>query len=143
MKKSVLKTLTLAAAVAVAAPMLAVAADAPEGKRGPREAGKGMMGERLSEVLGKLNLTEEQKTKIEAQKAKLREHMEANREKFKAARDGSDEQKAELRKAMGEKMKEMMDGVRAVLTDEQKKKLAELMPAREGEGKGRRKGAEK
>jgi Spy/CpxP family protein refolding chaperone len=142
MTQSVLKTLTFIAALTVAAPMLATAGDAPAGKRGPRDAGKGMMGERFNEVLSKLDLTEEQKTKIDAQKAKFREYMEANKEKFKAAREGSDEQKAELRKSVGEKMKEMMEGIRGVLTDDQKKKFAELMPAREGDGKGRRRGKE-
>jgi len=141
--ESLRRTLTLLAALAVAAPFIATAGDAPAGKRGVREAGKGMIGERLNEALAKLDLTEEQKKKVESLKAKLREYMEANRDKFKAAREGSDQQKAELRKEMGEKMREMMEGIRAVLTDEQKKKLAELMPGREGgKGRERRKGGE-
>lgn len=125
--------------------MLATAGDAPGNKRGHRDGVRGPMGERFNEALAKLDLTEEQKKKIEAVKAKFREYMEANKEKFKAAREGSDEQKAELRKNMGEKMKEMMEGIRGVLTEEQKKKFAEMMPARDGEGKGRarRKGSER
>ena len=140
MKHSVLKTLTLIVAVGVAAPMFVSGADAPEGKRGQ---GKGAMGQRMNEALEKLNLTEDQKAKVEACKAKLQEYMQAHGEELKAAREETDpEKKRAAFKGMMEKMQEMRDGIRAALTDEQKKKFDELMPARHGEGKGQRKDGE-
>jgi Spy/CpxP family protein refolding chaperone len=141
MKPPVLKTLTFAAALCVAVPMSASGADAPAGKRG---AAKGAMGGKLDEALGKLDLNEEQKTKVEACKAKFRDYMQSHAEELKAAREETDpEKKREAMKGLFGQMKEMMDGIRAVLTDAQKKKLDELMPARmgDGKGKGRAKGA--
>jgi Spy/CpxP family protein refolding chaperone len=134
MKRSVLKTLAIIVALCVTAPMFVVAGEkAAGGKRGEGRAGA--VGARLDEALGKLNLTDEQKTKVEACKAKFHEYVKAHAEDMKAAREGTDEQKKhEVRKAFGEKMKEMMDGIRAVLTDEQKKKFEEAMPARGAHG---------
>jgi len=146
MKQSVLKTLTLAVAVGVAAPMLAFSADAPEGKRGNREGGKGAVGARFDEALGKLDLTAEQKTKVDAAKAKLQEYMKAHAEELKAAREETDQEKKRAAfKGMMEKMQEMRESIRGALTDEQKKKFDELVPARmgKGEGKGRAKGGDK
>ncbi|MBI5395028.1 MAG: Spy/CpxP family protein refolding chaperone [Verrucomicrobia bacterium] len=135
MKHSALKTLALIAALCVAAPMLVSGADAPEGKRG---AGKGAMGAKFDEALGKLNLTDEQKTKVEACKAKFRDYMQAHGEELKAAREETDpEKKRAAFKGVMEKMQEMRDGIRGVLTDDQKKKFDELLPARHGDGKGK------
>jgi Spy/CpxP family protein refolding chaperone len=134
MKHSVLKTLALIVALCVAAPMFVTAGEkAAGGKRGEGRAGA--MGARLDEALGKLSLTDEQKTKIETCKAKFQEYMKAHAEDMKTAREGTDEQKKkEVRRAFGEKRKEMIDGIRAVLTDEQKKKFEEAMPALGGRG---------
>lgn len=135
MKRSILTTLTLAAALCVTIPMFVSGADAPEGKRGH---GKGAMGAKLDEALGKLDLTADQKTKIDAAKAKLQEFRQAHADELKAAQEETDpEKKRAAFKGMMEKMKEMMDGIRAVLTDEQKKKFEELMPARHGKGHGK------
>lgn len=140
MKHSVLKTLTLIVALGVAAPVFVSGADAPEGKGGK---GKGMPGQRMNEALEKLNLTEEQKTKIEACKAKMHEYMQAHAEEFKAAREETDpEKKRAVFQGMMQKMQEFREEIRALLSDEQKKKFDELMPARHGEGKGQRKGGE-
>ena len=133
MKRSILKTLTFVAALCVAAPMLSTAADAPEGKRGK-------MGGRLDEVLGKLDLTADQKAKVDAAKAKMAEYMKAHAEELKAAREATDpEKKQAAMKGMMEQMKQLRESITAVLTDEQKKKFAELMPARgPGQGQGKR-----
>ncbi|MBM3887681.1 MAG: hypothetical protein FJ388_01005 [Verrucomicrobia bacterium] len=142
MKHSVLKILALIVALGVAAPMLVPAGEKnAEGKRGAR--GAAMMA-KLDEALGKLSLTEVQKTKIEACKAKYQEYVKAHGEEFKAARGGADEQKKrEAKKGWFEKWQEMMDGIRAVLTDEQKKKLEEAMPARGARGDRGKPGAKR
>ncbi|MCX7827188.1 MAG: Spy/CpxP family protein refolding chaperone [Verrucomicrobiae bacterium] len=129
MKQSVLKTVAWVVALCVAAPVFATAGEkAAGGKRG--EGRVGAMDAKLDETLAKLNLTEEQKTKIEACKAKFREFMKEHAADMKAAREGTDEQKKrEVRKTLMEKLKERRDGIRAVLTDEQKKKFDEEMPA--------------
>ncbi|MBI5684240.1 MAG: Spy/CpxP family protein refolding chaperone [Verrucomicrobia bacterium] len=134
MKRTILKTLTLIAALCVAAPMIATAADAPEGKQG---RGKGAMAGKLDEVLGKLDLTAEQKTKVDAAKAKLGEYMKSHAEELKAAREATEpEKRREALKGMMGQMKQTRDEIRAVLTDEQKKKFDELMPAYQGKGRG-------
>ncbi len=141
MKKTVLKTLTLIVAIGVAAPMLAAAADAPEGKRG-----KGAPGRRFDEALSKLDLTADQKPKVDAAKSKLTEYRKAHAEELKAAREETDpEKKRAAFKGVTEKMMEVREEIRSVLTDEQKKKFDELLPARmgEGKGKGQRKGGDK
>ena len=135
MKRTILKTVTLIAALCVAAPMFVSGADAPEGKRGH---GKGAIAGKLDEALGKLDLTADQKTKIDAAKAKLGEYMKAHAEELKAAREATDpEKKREAFKGAMEQMKQTRDEIRSILTDEQKKKFDELMPARQGKGHGK------
>jgi len=130
MKRSVLKSALLIVVFCVAVPMFVA-------------AGEKAADAKLDEVLGKLNLTEEQKTKIEACEAKFREYKQANQEKRKAARGETDSQKRrEAVKNMREKHQEMMDGIRTVLTDEQKKKFEEAMPAQGARGdRGRKPGS--
>ncbi len=123
--------------------------------RGPKGE-RGNPGERLTKAL---NLTADQQAKVkaifdEAQKER-KAKMEANREKFKAAKESGEKPDHEKmkahREAMMKEMKAKRDEVNgkieAILTAEQKTKFTEIkakmkerMEARGKEGKGAPKG---
>lgn len=137
MKSFITKTLTLGLALLAAATWSASAAE--EGK------GSGKMqqrGEALKAALDKLNLNEDQKAKIKAitdkAAAEGREFMQAHAEELKAAKEANDHEKMKTIFApMMEKRKALLDEIKAVLTDEQKQKLAESLPAH-GEHHGKK-----
>lgn len=135
MKLSLIQSLALGLALTVTTPGLVSAAD-DGGKAGRHGRG----GDRLQAALEKLNLTDDQKAKIQVIKEKANAEREAfmkeHAEELKAAKDSNDREK--MRAVMGplmEKMKATMEEIKKVLTDEQKQKLAEAMPAFGGHGK--------
>ncbi len=137
--------LTVAAAALLVIPNLQAqdkpadkpAGDKPAGERPPGgRPGGGRMGnpeERLKMMTERLGLTQEQQDKIKAIYAKNADKTKALREK--GFQNLSDDEKKE----MGELRKAEMEEVSAVLTDEQKKKLAEGRRGGPG-GEGRRRG---
>ncbi|MBN2584441.1 MAG: Spy/CpxP family protein refolding chaperone [Planctomycetes bacterium] len=108
--------------------------------REPRFGGRQQMSvAQLNRLLGQLDLNAEQKEKIaelqktyEKKQAEQREKMAAVREKMQSAgedqekRDAARNEMRELSTAGGESWKQLMEGTKAVLTDEQKKKFEEL-----------------
>jgi Spy/CpxP family protein refolding chaperone len=130
MKTSVLKTLALGCALAMVAPALAPGGDkAAGGKRGGGLAP-------VEEALAKIELTAQQKTKVEECKTKFREYTRARQEDAKATKRNSDPtQKRQDAKGLAEKRQELIDGIRAVLTEEQKKTFDEALP-KPARGKG-------
>ncbi|MCX6910751.1 MAG: Spy/CpxP family protein refolding chaperone [Verrucomicrobia bacterium] len=134
MKTSVLKMLALGCALALVAPSFALGGD--KGAGGKRDGGLG----HVEEALAKLELTTQQKTKIEDCKTKFRDYLRACHEEAKAAKQDNDPaKKRQAAKGLAEKRQELTDGIRAVLTDEQKKTFDEAMPKPAARGKGRAK----
>ena len=135
MKLSVIKMLALGFALTVTAPWIASAAD--EGGKG---GGRGRGGERLQAALEKLNLNDDQKAKIKDimdkaaadRQAFVKEHAD----ELKAAKESGDQDKMRsIFAPMMEKRKATMEQIKAILTDEQKQKLMEAMPAHGDHGK--------
>jgi Spy/CpxP family protein refolding chaperone len=132
MKESLLRTLVLGCVIALVAPSSVLGKDKGVGG-GKHDGGMGA----IEEALSKLQLTAQQKTKIEECKTKFRDCLSAYQEEAKQAKRSNDpEKKKEIAKSIAEKRREMMDGIRAVLTDEQKKTFDEAMPKRGAHGKG-------
>lgn len=132
MKTSVLKALALGCALALVTPLFVLGKDKGAGG-GKHDGGMGA----IDEALSKLQLTAQQKTKIEECKTKFRDCLSTYQEEAKQAKRSNDpEKKKEVAKSIAEKRREMMDGIRAVLTDEQKKTFDEAMPKRGARGKG-------
>ena len=128
MQLSLVKTLALGAILIATAPLCSYAADEGAGHK------RGHHGEQLQATLDKLSLTDDQKAKIKVVTDKLKADNEAYMKEhgadLKAAREAGDKEKMKtLMGPMMEKRKASMDEIKAVLTDEQKTKLAELMPA--------------
>ena len=132
MKFSVIKMLALGFALTVTAPWIASAAD--EGGKG---GGHGR-GEWLQAALDKLNLSDDQKAKIkdimDKAAADRQEFMKEHADELKAAAGDRDKMRSVFA-PMREKMKATMEQIKALLTDEQKQKLAESMPAHGEHGK--------
>lgn len=135
MKLYLIQSLALGLALTVTTPGLVSAAD-DGGKAGKHGRG----GDRLQAALAKLNLTDDQKVKVKVIMDKAGAEREAfmkeHADELKAARDSNDREK--MHAVMGpmmEKMKATLEEIKAVLTDEQKQKLAEAMPAHGGHGK--------
>lgn len=155
MKKFTLLTAAIA--------LIAVAAVQAEDKPAPKkhEGGRPMMEQLLPPMaVEKLNLTADQKAKLDELNAGFKKDMEqykkdhpvseADREAMKKARESGDK---EAMKAAREKLAETMKGAieirkgymekfKATLTDEQKKQLEEMRPHR-GPGAGGEKKHEK
>lgn len=107
--------LTLALALTVCAKAYSAEGEkAPRGKRGP--GAMGMMGGGVF-LPRNLELTDEQKTKIEAIRKEARE---ANEKIL------TDEQKKALKEAMEKRSREAFQSVRSSFTDEQKTKMEDL-----------------
>lgn len=133
MRTSVLKMLVLGCAVALVAPSFTLGGDKGAG-------GKHGLGP-IDDALAKLELTDQQKKKIEDCKAKFRDYMQAHQEEMKTAKQSDDPaKKKQAAKGMREKRNELIDGIRDVLTDEQKKTFDEAMPKPDAHGKGGAKG---
>ena len=132
MKTSVLKTLALGCALALVAPSFALGKDKGAGG-GKRDGGTGA----VEKALAKLQLTAQQKTKIEDCKTKFHEYLRACQEERKVAQKSNDAaKKKQAAKGLVEKRQELLDGIRAVLTDEQKKTFDEALPKPTKRGKG-------
>ena len=134
MKLSLIKMLALSLALTVTTPLIASAAD--EGGKGAKHG----RGEWLQGALEKLNLSDDQKAKIKSimdkAAADREEFTKAHAEELKAAKDSGDRDKMRaLFAPMMEKRKATMEEIKAVLTDEQKQKLAASMPAHGEHGK--------
>ncbi len=133
MKTSVLKMLVLGCVVAWMMPSFASGGD--KGADGKRGLGP------VEDALAKVQLTDQQKKKIEDCKTKFRDFMQAHQEEMKAAKQGDDPaKKKQGAKALREKRQELIDGIREVLTDDQKKTFDEAMPKPGAHGKGNAKG---
>jgi Spy/CpxP family protein refolding chaperone len=129
MKACVLKMLVLGCVVALWAPSFALGGD--KGAGGKRGLGP------VEDALAKLELTDQQKKKIEDCKAKFRDFMQAHQDEMKAAKQSDDPaKKRQAAKSMREKRQELIDGIREVLTDEQKKTFDEAMPKPPAHDKG-------
>ena len=103
------------------------------GRGGQEQGGRGQMPSpeaRVEQLDKALSLTDEQKTKIKEIYTKAGEEMRA------AMKEGGGDREAARGKMM-ERMRATRDQVRAVLTDEQKKKFDE-MPQRGGGDQGGR-----
>ncbi|MBI5687748.1 MAG: Spy/CpxP family protein refolding chaperone [Verrucomicrobia bacterium] len=138
MRTSVLRMLVLGCALVLAAPSFALGKE--KGAGGRRAGALGP----VEEALAKLELTAQQKTKIEECKTKFNDYVRASQEELKAGRKDNDPAKRrQAVKGLAEKRQELMDGIRAVLTDEQKKKFDEAMPKPAARGKGGAKGKPK
>lgn len=132
MKTSVLKMLALGGALALMAPSFALAKD--KGAGGKR--GGGPLAP-VEEALAKLELTAQQKTKIEDCKAKFGDYLRATHEDAKNAKKENDPaKKRQAAKGLADKRQELLDGIRAVLTDEQKKQFDDALPKPAARGKG-------
>jgi periplasmic protein CpxP/Spy len=134
MKLSVIQMLALGVALTVSASWVASAAD--EGGQG----GKRGRGEWLQGALDKLNLSDDQKAKVkdimDKANADRQAFMKEHAEELKAAKESGDRDKMRAVFApMMEKRKATMEQILAILTDEQKQKLKESMPARGEHGK--------
>lgn len=120
------KFMSLAFALFLLAP--AVARAEGEGPRDRHGAGPEKMEERIEHRLNRLDkrldLTEEQRTKIEGI---LRSRMEKSREEFR-----------KMREKMRAEKKETEDQIRAVLTDDQKAKLDSIAKERREKEKKRK-----
>jgi Spy/CpxP family protein refolding chaperone len=148
----------LIAAVALLAVAVAVRAEEKPARKGAGAGGQrpGMMEHLLPPMAQeKLNLTADQKTKVEELDAAFGKEVKAFwashaelREKMKAAREAGDKDKmkdlmAEM-KPMMEARKSGMEKVKALLTDEQKKTLEEMAEKmRAGRPGGHKPGGEK
>jgi Spy/CpxP family protein refolding chaperone len=138
MKTSVRKMLAWGCAIALIAPSFAFGKE--KGAGGKRDAASG----HVEEALAKLELTAQQKTKIEECKAKFNEYLRASREESKIGKKENDPAKRkQAAKGLAEKRQELSDGIRAVLTDDQKKTFDEAMPKAAARGKGGAKGKPK
>ena len=117
----------------------------PEGKRGgPRGEARGPGGpggpggppeparmiERVKENVGKLGLNDEQKKKAEAVLAETEKKLSALQTEAEKAR-------AEMHGKFREAMQSSRSQLDAILTEEQKTKLKEMMPPPRGPGEGR------
>lgn len=127
MKLSLVKMLALSLALIAAAPWFASAAGGKEGK-GHRGS------DPLQAALEKLDLTADQKAKAKVITDKLAadraEFMKEHGAEVKAAREAKDKEKMRsLQAPMMEKQKTAIAEIKGLLTDEQKKKFDEVMPA--------------
>lgn len=137
---SMLKMAVLGCALLMAAPLLNAADDQPA--KGEK---RGKHGDMTEGILGKLNLTEDQKSKIDAIKAKFRGEMQefqkAHKEELDAAKQAGDRAKMrEIMQPFAEKRDAMMKDIKDVLTDEQKAQFQKAMDeARAAHGHGDKK----
>jgi Spy/CpxP family protein refolding chaperone len=104
-----------------------------EGRPGTRPAGGAAMFGRIQEAVGQLNLSDEQKVKING-------ILDEARTKAQAIRQEAAAQTRPEREPFRQLMQETRQKIHEVLTPEQRQKLRSLMPGR-GEGRGARRGA--
>jgi Spy/CpxP family protein refolding chaperone len=119
-------------ALLLAASLVAVAGDKPA--KGGKPGGHGDM---MQNVLGKLDLSDEQKAKIKEIRGKyqpeMEEFMKSHKAEMEAAREAKDFAKMkEIMQPMAGKREAMMKEIGAVLTDEQKAEMRKAF----GGGKG-------
>ena len=86
-------------------------------------------------TLAKLNLTEDQKTKIDAIKAKFQKERQELEKTHKSDVDAAKQAKDQEnpREIMKRKRKAMMNEIKGVLTDEQKEQFQKAMEASHGD----------
>jgi Spy/CpxP family protein refolding chaperone len=124
---SMLKMAVLGCALLMVAPWLNAADDQPA--KGEKH---GKHGDMLDGILGKLNLTDDQKSKIEALKTKfhgeMQEFQKAHKDEIDAAKQAKDRAKMhEIMKPFAEKRDAFMNDIKGVLTDDQKAQLQKAM----------------
>jgi Spy/CpxP family protein refolding chaperone len=92
-------------------------------------ASKMRPGQRIQEIFKQLNLTDDQKSQLEANKKQHRAIMEKSREDIKAAKDAL---KEELMKAQLDmpKINELQAEVKALLSQEEDSKLSSILAVR-------------
>lgn len=130
--RSILKMAAVGGALLLATSLLVMAGDQPA--KGEKH---GKRGDMMESVLGKLNLTDDQKAKVKEIREKYRpefeEFMKAHKAEMDAAREAKDFAKMkELMQPMAGKREAMMKEISGVLTDEQKAEMKKAF----GAGKG-------
>ena len=131
--KTTIKSIAIAALALCSTTQFTNAQDEkkPEGRPpGGERRGGGSPEERLKMMTERLGLTQEQQDKIKAIYAKDADAMKALRDK------GRENLTEEDKTKMRELFKAQIDGVQAVLTEEQKKKMQESMGRRGPGGPG-------
>lgn len=102
---------------------------------------------RLKEMATTLNLSEKQQREIKAMLSEQSKKREAKRAEMKAAREKgiqpTDEQKAEMKKAIIDEQLAMKTKMKKILTEEQLKKLDEIRKEKRKEMGEKRKGDRK
>lgn len=130
--KSMMKSVLVLGVAVLAAVSLA------QGGGGGRGQGRGMFGRgggdatgvfllQRADVSDEIKLTEDQKTKLQAQR-------DGMRDKFREAMQGANGDRDAMQKAMAKVMEENNKATLALLTDDQKKRLKELAIQRLGNG---------
>lgn len=138
MKRSILTTFILACALCVGGPLAAFA-----GEGGRRHTDRGSHS--LDAALGKLNLTDEQKSKVKAIKEKCHEEMKKwehdHKADIDAARSAKDREKMKpLMEQRKTKLEGMIAEIKGVLTEDQKVQLQQALDAAKADhGKHRKK----
>ena len=141
-------------AVAVAAAMIFAASSAWAGEGWAGHKGEGEKGEHFEKMTKELNLTPQQKTELEKQRAATKPQMQALREKMKAAHEQlkseldkptPDQARlaaivTDLKNLTGEQIQMRIDKVLAmkkILTPEQSAKMKSVMEKKKAEFKGK------
>ena len=127
---SILKMTVLGCALLMATPLFVTGDDQPA--KGERH---GKRGDMMEGTLAKLNLTEDQKTKIDAIKAKFQKERQELEKTHKSDVDAAKQAKDQEnpREIMKRKRKAMMNEIKGVLTDEQKEQFQKAMEASHGD----------
>lgn len=129
---SMLKMAVLGCALLMATPLLVMGGDKPA--KGEK---RGKHGDMMENLLGKLNLTDDQKAKVKEIREKYRpefqEFEKAHKAEIEAAKEAKDFAKMkEIMQPIAGKREAMMKEIRGVLTDEQKAEMKKAF----GGGKG-------
>jgi periplasmic protein CpxP/Spy len=107
---------------------------------GQKQKGAGQNARKAQkEMLAKLNLTDEQKTKLKAHQEK----MQAKMKDLRAEMEKDPTKKEGLREKMQAFRKEQQEGLKAILTAEQQKKFETFMKEMHAKRQGQRKGGGK
>lgn len=125
--RSMLKMAVLGSALLMATSLFVMGDDQPA--KGEKH---GKHGDMTEGILAKLNLTADQKTKIDAIKAKFQDEMQefqkAHKEELDAAKQAKDREKMkEIMKPFAGKREALMNDIKGVLTDEQKEQFQKAL----------------
>ncbi|MCX6910752.1 MAG: Spy/CpxP family protein refolding chaperone [Verrucomicrobia bacterium] len=133
--RSILKMAAVGGALLLATSLLVMAGDKPA--KGEKH---GKRGDMMESVLGKLNLTDDQKAKIKEIREKyvpeFQEFEKAHKAEIEAAREAKDFAKMkEIMQPIAGKREAMMKEIGGVLNDEQKAEMKKHFAGKGGHGK--------